>query len=195
MRSKRWIPGGLAVAAASVLLAGMTGCTPDYVTGSEAAVSLFINSINAGAPLDSDVVSGNVTSGFVITEDEVNVDVANRQKNPNFTSVPQVAMAIDIDRYEVRYFRSDGRNTEGVDVPYRITGNIRVAVDVGSNTSFSLEVVRRQAKLEPPLKNLTSGGGAIVITCFAEITLHGHTTSGQAVQATGRLQIDFADLA
>jgi hypothetical protein len=177
------------VAGALGLLVAASGCTPDYVTGSEAPVFLFINSINSGAPLDSDVQDEGT-----ITEDEVTVEVANRQKNPNFTAVPQVAMAIDIDRYEVRYFRSDGRNTEGVDVPYRITGNIRTVVDVGDNVSFPLEVVRRQAKLEPPLRNLVNGGGEIVITCFAEVTLHGRTTAGQAVQATGRLQIDFADL-
>jgi len=183
------------VAGALGVLVATSGCTPDYVTGSDAPVTLYINSINDGAALDSDVLDGAPNSGFTVNEDEVSVDLANRAKNPNFTNTPQVAMAINIDRYEVRYFRSDGRNTEGVDVPYRITGNIRTVIDVDDNVSFSLEVVRRQAKLEPPLRNLVSGGGEIVLTCFAEVTLHGHTSANQAVQATGRLQIDFADFA
>lgn len=185
----------ITVLGAAVAAVVMAGCTPDYVTDSQAAVTLFINAINGGAPLDSDVLSGSASNGFFIVEDEVPVAIANRQKNPNFIVVPQVAMAIDIERYEVRYFRSDGRNTEGVDVPHRISGNIRFVIDVGANAAFSLEVVRRQAKLEPPLRNLVGGGGEIVITCFAEVTLHGRTTAGQNVQATGRLQIDFADLA
>jgi hypothetical protein len=132
-------------------------------------------------------------------EDEVPVTIAVRPKNPNFENVPQVAAAVLIERYDVRYFRSDGRNTEGVDVPYRISGNITTAVDVGTgsgdNVTFPIEVVRRQAKLEPPLANLAGSGGALVLTCFAEITIHGRTVAGEAVEARGRLQIDFADLA
>jgi hypothetical protein len=39
-----------------------------------------------------------------------------------------------------------------------------------------------------------AGGGEGVLTCFAEVTLHGRTIAGQAVSATGYLQIDFADI-
>jgi hypothetical protein len=94
--------------------------------------------------------------------------------------------------YEVRYFRTDGRGTEGVDVPYRITGNLAFAVDVAvSGTSnFPLEVVRRQAKVEPPLSSINQ---AALLTVMAEVTLYGETVSGQKVSATGRMQIDFAD--
>ena len=54
--------------------------------------------------------------------------------------------------------------------------------------------MRRQAKLEPPLSQLVNGGGAFVVTMFAEITLHARTTTGVATNtATGRLQITFAD--
>jgi hypothetical protein len=104
-------------------------------------------------------------------------------------------MAVLVERYEVRYFRSDGRATEGVDVPYRISGNISTALDAttdsGGNVTVPIEVVRTQAKLEPPLLNLTNGGGEIVLTAFAEVTVFGHTIAGQAVRASGRLQIDF----
>jgi hypothetical protein len=61
---------------------------------------------------------------------------------------------------------------------------------------MSLEVVRRQAKLEPPLVNLRSGGGPIIVTMFAEVTLHARTTTGQTTNpVSARLQIDFADFA
>jgi hypothetical protein len=59
-----------------------------------------------------------------------------------------------------------------------------------------IEVVRAQAKLEPPLRNLRTenfGGSALILTCFAEITVHGRTLAGEAVSGSGRLQIDFAD--
>jgi hypothetical protein len=96
----------------------------------------------------------------------------------------------------VKYRRSDGRGVEGQDVPYSISGNMTAAFDVKTSGTDPLlvEVVRVQAKLEPPLRNLVSGsGGGIVVTMFADITLHGRTVSGQPVQAVGSLQIDFAN--
>jgi len=103
---------------------------------------------------------------------------------------------IVIERYGVRYFRSDGRNTEGVDVPYAISGNVAQEVQAGSSATLSLEVVRRQAKLEPPLKNLIDFGGGQVVTMFAEVTIHARSTVNQTTNAaTARLQIDFADFA
>jgi hypothetical protein len=181
-------------------------CTPDYVTDSEADVSLFVNSINNGAVLLSDVRTGNLSEQ--VFADNVSVALANRSKNPNVTEV-QVARAIDVDRYTVRYLRSDGRNTEGVDVPYSITGDLRTVVDVGNNINVSLQVVRAQAKLDPPLTNLRRGSpsvlagppGAIspslnvVLSVIAEITVYGRTTSGDTVSDSGRLQIDFSDYA
>jgi hypothetical protein len=79
-----------------------------------------------------------------------------------------------------------------VDVPYRITGNVTFAVDVAnSGTSvLPLEVVRRQAKVEPPLSSIYQ---ATVLTAMAEVTLYGETIVGDRVTASGRLQIDFAD--
>ena len=55
--------------------------------------------------------------------------------------------------------------------------------------------VRRQAKLEPPLRNLVSGGGELVVSMIAEVTVYGHTTAGDAVSNTARVQIDFGDFA
>jgi hypothetical protein len=171
------------------LLVGLSGCTPDYVTDNAATVNLIIAAINGGAQLDSDVRNGEFST--FVCEDEVEVAVAVRNKNPN-APAPNVPSAVIIKSYEVRYFRSDGRGTEGVDVPYRITGNLTLAVDVqNSGTStFPLEVVRRQAKVEPPLSSIFQ---TALLTVMAEVTLYGETVSGQTVSAKGRLQIDFAD--
>ncbi len=109
-----------------------------------------------------------------------------------------------VERYEVYYVRSDGRGLEGVEVPFRISGNFTTGEDVATNggATISVEVVRAQAKLEPPLRNLRrtnpdnselEGGGALIITMFAHITIYGRTVSGEPVQDSGTLQIDFAD--
>lgn len=179
----------------AVALSGC-GMSPDYVTQSEADVFLFVNSINEGAVLNSDVRTGDDSN--TVESDNVAVSFANRSKNSNVTTV-QVARAINFDRYTVRYYRSDGRNTPGVDVPYSITGDLRAVLDLGDNSTVSIQVVRAQAKLDPPLTNLRGivpgalGGSALILSCFAEMTFYGHTSSGVAVQASGSVQIDFAD--
>jgi hypothetical protein len=116
-----------------------------------------------------------------------------------------------LERYEVRYFRSDGRDVEGVDVPFRITGplgNIRfhTAGPGGGGEveqTVSITLVRHQAKLEPPLANLRGGtltdtgafqlpNGA-VLTTIAEVTIFGRTVQGEALKAVGNVQVTFAD--
>jgi hypothetical protein len=185
------------IAAAALPLAG---CVADYVKGNSSPVNLYVVSVNGGNALRSSV-------RFPVTPDVVNVAVANRTKNPLVDISSRVAMAIVIERYEVRYFRSDGKNVEGQDVPYRVSGNITTGFDVESSgtADIPVTVVRAQAKVEPPLTGLrgeagaennqggATGGQAFVLTVFAEITIHGRTLAGEAVSGTGRLQIDFAD--
>jgi hypothetical protein len=179
------------------LVASLTGCAANYTTDNSSTVLLIVASANGGAPLVSDVLKG----GAVISDSAV-LAIAVRFKNPNIATVPQIPSAVIIERYEIKYRRSDGRGVEGQDVPFSISGNITQAYDVKASGTdpLTIEVVRAQAKLEPPLRNLqsvtgTSLGGALVLTMFADITLHGRTISGQAVTGTGSLQIDFADYA
>jgi hypothetical protein len=186
-------------AIAVVVLGGllMTSCNlnPDYANNGNSPILLNITSINGGAQLDSDVVSGELATPPLafVCPDVVGVRVENHLKNPNLTNLDFRGDVV-INRYEVRYFRSDGRGVQGVDVPYAISGNIAVEVISGAAVAIPIEVVRRQAKLEPPLLQLVGGNsGAPLITVFAEITLHAVTTIGQTMTATGRMQIDFSD--
>jgi hypothetical protein len=188
----------LGVALATAVAAAGAGCAADYVTGSTAPVNLYIASINGGSVLDADIRNGSalafdddpLTNPF-ICENEVEVAVAVRNKNPN-APAPAVPSAVLLKSYQVQYFRTDGRGVEGVDVPYRITGNLSFAVDVATSgtSTVNIEVVRRQAKLEPPLTTINQ---AAILTAMAEITLYGETVSGAPVSASARFQIDFAD--
>ena len=166
------------------------GFSPDYVTDSKADVLFDITAINEGSVLDSEVRYGTAANLSIICEDEVSVDLAVRFKNPGNQAVPSVPSAVKVTGYQVSYVRSDGRNVEGVDVPYPISGVISSGLDVGANIEVIIEVVRRQAKLEPPLSNIEQ---AVVLTMFAQVTIFGETVSGDRVQSNGSLQIDFAD--
>jgi len=61
---------------------------------------------------------------------------------------------------------------------------------VGDDVTVPIEVVRRQAKLEPPLDNISQ---TTVLTVSAQVTLFGKTISDKRVSAQARFQIDFAD--
>lgn len=179
---------GLAAVVAAGL--GLSGCTPSYVTGNDGPVNVYIAAINAGRVLDSDVRLGATSS--VICPDIVDVSVAVRNKNPN--GGINVAQHVLFTSYEVRYFRTDGRGVEGIDVPYRITGSLATETDVATSgtTDIPIEVVRRQAKLEPPLSAIAQ---AAVLTAMAQVTVYGQTIAGNNVSATASFQIDFGDYA
>ena len=98
--------------------------------------------------------------------------------------------------YRVTFTRSDGRNTAGVDVPFPFDGATNFIVKVGAGVvAQSFILVRNQAKLEPPLRNLAFGGGALVLSVIAEIEFFGHDGAGRAISAKGFLGIHFADYA
>ena len=60
------------------------------------------------------------------------------------------------------------------------------------NATIDFEVVRRQAKLEPPLSQID---GAQIVTMFAEVTVYGESVAGSGVSASGQLQVTFLNVA
>ena len=98
----------------------LTGCTPDFAEENNSGVLIRIadiTGISATGP-DGDVLFSDVSDGF---NDDAQVLVEIFRKNPTVGGSTPLEDVV-LDRYEVQYFRTDGRNTEGVDVPYRITG-------------------------------------------------------------------------
>jgi hypothetical protein len=179
----------VAVLGAALALA-MAGCSADYVEGDRSTVLFLIESINEGAPVVSDV-RGAGENPDTIVNCLAEVAVSARPKNPLVTVTP--VQDVRLNRYEVSYRRSDGRAIEGVDVPYTISGNMTLTVAAGGDTTtFPVDLVRHQAKLLPPLSNIT---GLQIVTMFADVTLSGATISGSNVSAQGSVQVTFADYA
>jgi hypothetical protein len=181
-------------------------CVPQWAKDNSSPFILEIESINGGSAIICDVLSGDPPDQTVVNDDAaVIVNAFRKNNNPDLGTSP--VEHIYLERYEVRYFRSDGRNTEGVDVPYRITGPVG---SVRFHTpgpggggevagTLSVTVVRHQAKLEPPLLNLratsSTVSGAGILTMIAEVTINGRTLQGEGLRASGRVQITCADFA
>lgn len=187
----------------------LAACVPEWADRGEAPVLLRITKIIAtSGGTEGDSGTGDVLNSDVccpIVNDNATINVETAVKNPFVGTGPAIegiANDVMLETYEVRYFRTDGRNQEGVDVPYRITGPIATMVKVGEPATAVIVVVRHQAKSEPPLRNLVLPvanantlqlPGAGVLTVVAEITVRGHTTAGKGVEASGQIQINFAD--
>jgi hypothetical protein len=102
---------------------------------------------------------------------------------------PTAKNAVTLTQYHVRYFRTDGRNVQGVDVPYEFDGALGVTVFGTSTVSF--ELVRHQAKLEAPLRALAQN--LEVISTIAEVTFYGHDQNGRTVSVSGRIDVAFSN--
>jgi hypothetical protein len=184
----------------------MNACVPDWAQQNSSPYIMEIAGISP-SPLASDVLSD---SGSIFNDDvSVSVNVFRKNSSADLSTSP--AEHVYLERYEVRFFRTDGRDQEGVDVPFRITGplaNVRfhtAGPGAEQELTIPITIVRHQAKSEPPLRNLRfvtgsdtdtfQGGGALVFTAIAEITIHGRTVQGEALVAVGRLEVRFANFA
>jgi hypothetical protein len=148
--------------------------------------------------LQSDVVTNiTATSGAVqptVFEDLGHVTVRMAMKDVTLVSTgPTTNNEITITRYHVGFVRSDGRNGQGVDVPYAFDGAATATVNVDGTATMSFVIVRAQAKKEAPLAALVGGGGGIVISTLAQVTLYGHDQAGNEVSVTGSISVNFAD--
>jgi hypothetical protein len=179
----------LAVVGLALLL---PACVPAYVKDNNSPVLLLLAT-------DGSTITSNVS---VLTPDLASIGLAVRAKNPKGPTSAQIPMHVRLDSYSVRYFRTDGRDVEGQDVPYHFSSAIAGEIDLLTSgaTTFNIPIVRVQAKQEPPLRNLRAVTGTNslpgstinpVVTMIAEITFFGHTVALENVSATGRVTVDF----
>jgi hypothetical protein len=197
--------------ALAVIAAPLSGCTQAQLDSGSSSSYLILTSLDAasgarpsefGNVLPSDVITNvKVTIGdedvFVPTifEDVGRVSFALALKDPGTGTSPTQPTPnnfITVTRYRVEYFRADGRNVPGVDVPYGFDGAVSFTVGTeGAGATFT--IVRNQAKSEAPLKALANGGGTITISAIARVTFFGRDQTGREVTATGQMSVNFAD--
>jgi hypothetical protein len=172
----------------------LPGCVPGYVKENDSPVLLLFVGINGGNTVVSDV--SDLNPDFAV------VALAVRAKNPKGPTAAVIPMHVALDQYSVRFFRTDGRDVEGQDVPFGFSSAMAGELDLLTSgaSNFNIPLVRAQAKQEPPLRNLRVIGGtnplpgaAItpVVSMIVEITVFGHTFANEKVSATGRATVDF----
>jgi hypothetical protein len=197
-----------AIVLAAVL--GAAGCGEYVRDQGRAPAQIIIVSLTAasgaqpdrfGNILQSDVIT-NVTRSVngqqvqtpTVFSDSGQVTMSLILKDPGqtgLTSEPTALNQVTITRYHVSYRRSDGRNTQGVDVPYAFDSAVTFTVPPSSEVSANFEIVRHVAKDEAPLRALGTSG--VIITTIADVTFYGRDQAGNEVAATGSIGIDFGN--
>ena len=177
--------------AATVLMTS-AGCGSEMLRTGRAPVYLIVSSLQAGTPLSA-VLRSDVLTTAAVFDDLATASIRVEQKNTTLTGSTSTLNTVTITRYHVEYRRADGRNTPGVDVPYGFDGGTSVSIDPNNAENVTFQIVRHQGKLEPPLKNLASLGGQVVISTIAEITFYGHDQNGNEVSVVGRMDVIFGD--
>lgn len=117
-------------------------------------------------------------------------------KNPGTVDAPLAPTALNaitVTRFRVVYKRTDGRNTQGVDVPYAFDGGLTLTVPEDASVVGFFELVRHAAKDEPPLRNMAFNGGAQFIGTIAEISFFGRDQAGNEVTVAGTMSVSFGD--
>jgi hypothetical protein len=127
--------------------------------------------------------------------DIASVTFRGRLLDPNSATGPSYYNDITVTRYIVSFTRADGRNVEGVDVPYSFEGNMSVVIPIDSSIGVSFVIVREVAKLEPPLIGLHEWRDAGVLEITAKVEFYGQDQTGRMIKATGYLTIFFANYA
>ena len=197
--------------AAAVLVVATTSCGNAVRTGS-APVFLVMDRLTGsrGAPtpgtasdfLVSDVLTKVTTGGdctsakpcLTVFDDTGSVTLRLAPKDIGTTASPTIPTSnneVTITRIHVSYRRTDGRNTQGVDVPFAFDTFATGTVPATGTASFGFELVRIQAKRDSPLRQLVDTAQFIATIC--DVTVYGTDRTGNNISATGSIQVEFGD--
>lgn len=179
--------------ALAALAAVSAGCG-EFTREGDSPVVLVIEKLSVDD--DQGTLLSDVLTDGSINNDMAEVEMSLVLKNPGTPGVsarPSPLNSVTITRYRVEYRRTDGRNTQGVDVPYGFDSGVTFTILAGQPGSGVFQIVRHTAKLEAPLKALANNRE--IISTIAYVTFYGHDQAGNDVSATATVGVDFANFA
>lgn len=165
------------------LLEGASGARPDVFGGtllSDVITNVTVNNQQVPTIFND---SGRVTMTLSLKDPGA----------PGITNTPSPLNAVTITRYRVVYRRADGRNVQGVDVPFAFDSALTFTVPSDGTVQVGFEIVRHAAKLEAPLRALTVSGA--FINTITDVTFFGKDQADNNVEVTGSIGINFGNFA
>jgi len=164
-----------------ITLEAASGAKPDLFSGtlrSDVITVVKVDSVNTPTIFND---SGRVSMGLSLKDPGA----------PGVPSQPSALNAVTFTHYRVVYSRADGRNVQGVDVPYAFDSGLTFTVPPDGTIQVGFEIVRHSAKQDAPLRALQVSGQ--IINTVTEITFYGKDQGGRSVEVTGTIGISFGD--
>ena len=166
------------------LLQGIKGGT-GAATPASTLFSDVITNVTAPAPCSP----ANVCP--TIFADGGTVTLRAPLKDQGVGLAPTTNNEVTISRVHIEFTRADGRNTQGIDVPFAFDSAVTGTVPAGGTLTLGFEMVRHVAKEESPLAQLRTS--ANFISSIAKVTFYGVDRVGNQIQVTGQLQVEFGN--
>jgi hypothetical protein len=169
---------------AALFLASCAASEKDSTSGSFLVINSLTGNDLEGLPGSTTVFSDVLTAGSIINDNGV-AEVTTLTYNPLPDSPEHditYYMNVVVDQIDVEFLRTDGRNVEGVDVPYRFTQPMNQLVAVDETVEIPFVLIRHVAKLEAPLlalRDITSQ--SYILQLVAKVTVHGKDLGGHRV--------------
>jgi hypothetical protein len=190
----------LALAALTLVLAACNPLENDTLSMSQLIVESMTGLDLSGKDANyvmSDVLYENPDTGATsIIADIAKATLSARMLDPNPITGPSSYADIQLTRYTVTFYRADGKNMPGVDVPHPFEGYLTALIKIGLPSQVNFVIVRETAKQEAPLVNLLQlGTRAEAFTATARVDFYGHDLTGNAVKASGYISVTFANYA
>jgi hypothetical protein len=195
----------LTCAALTALSLAASGCGVVQQGRAPAVVRIEQLSASAGAAtpgpfvgyLHSDVIT-NITRNAVVIptrfNDSGSVTLSMVLRDPGIPGqgvTPTELNTITVTHYRVVYRRTDGRNVQGVDVPFAFDSGMTMSIPASGSIQQTFDIVRVSAKLEAPLMALAVNGQTLDV--IADVTFYGKDQYNNDVAATGSIGITFAN--
>jgi hypothetical protein len=182
-----------------IVALAMTACHACTADGTSASmlqiVSLTGNDLQ-GTAGSTTVFSDVINNGSIINDNGV-AEIKAMPLDPLLEFTTQY-MDVMVDQIDVEFRRTDGRNVEGVDVPYRFTQPMNMLVTTLATVKIPFVLIRHVAKMEAPLLALREvPSREFVLQLVAVVTIHGKDLGGNRVApVTGYISVwcaNFAD--
>ena len=178
-------------------LAALTGGCGDLIRQDRSSSILVIDALQAASGASdtlrfSGTLQSDVETGGGVFSDPGQVTMRVIPKD--LASPIGPSNTVTITRYLVKFRRTDGRDTPGVDVPYPFDSAMTFTVTSPTNgTTGSFELIRHNAKFEQPLLGLVNS--FVTLSTIADITFVGRDQAGRDLSATGSIGVQFGNFA
>lgn len=179
--NKGWITrAALPVMLLALLVSGCNKLERDTTAASYLVVSSITGNDLDGQEGSTVIYSDVVTNDSVFNDVAVAVLEAHAfdPYDENITAYKDII----VERVDIEFTRTDGLNTEGVDVPYAFSQEVNILVTAeGASSDLSFTIITHNAKLESPLVGLINLGAEKILKLEAHCTFYGRTVSGHDI--------------